>query len=78
MVLKLCYINLKDNNKKLKNELVEAVQKGLTFDVGKAKISDTLDELVRRKYLLTERGDRKSIYFSINKQNNDLLRILDF
>jgi len=78
MVLKLCYVNLKNNNKKLKNELIEAIQKGLTFDVGKAKISDTLDELVRRKYLLTERGDRKSIYFSINKQNNDLVRILDF
>jgi len=78
MVLKLCYVNLKNNNKKLKNELIEAIQKGLTFNVGKAKISDTLDELVRRKYLLTERGDRKSMYFSINKQNNDLLRILDF
>jgi len=77
MVLKLCYINLKDS-KKLKNELVEIIQKGLTFDVGKAKISDTLDELVRRKYLLTERGDRKSMYFSINKQNKDLVRILDF
>jgi len=77
MVLKLCYINLKDS-KKLKNELIEIVQKGLTFDVGKAKISDTLDELVRRKYLLAERGDRKSMYFSINKQNNDLVRILDF
>jgi len=74
VALKLIYFALKDGKKLMKQELVAAVKKGTSVDIGRATTNELIDEFVKKGFLKTEKGDRKAIYFMINEENEAALK----